>query len=489
MLTQLKRFSFLVTPMLLLVVLLLRVVVYLQDRSLMIDEANLALNIVEKNGIEFFQSLEYHQYCPPIFLLLTKWSSLLFGVHEWSLKILPFLAGLMLLGLMVVSLKKLIKTPVIHWYILLVLGFSDLAIRYNTELKQYSVDAFIALLLIYKALEHKEVAWGLRQTLFWSGLGGVAVWTSMPSIFILAAIGFAFLYQQWLAFRKIPLGVVVTGAFWLINFGVYFWLILYVDARSDVLQEYHGRFFFECLPNSETAWQNNYDLLRSLLTMITDQTVVGLLLAALAIGFGMYQVIKQDKFKALLLLLPIAFTLLASNLSLYSLLPRLILFLLPIFLLIMAIGLDAVWQKMSSIPKVLVFALLLISVVNKQGYQYFWTRLEIENSKAVLAYIVENASKEDLVYVQQGAMPAFIFYNSMHANAHHLKHFYLADWNDDPAVTLREQAWNSSTFWLFFAHTPPDKKAHDLEAVRQFARPKNWQYEVIEASAYAFEKQ
>lgn len=52
--------------------IILRLHVYLSNRSLIIDEANLARNVVEGNWLQFLQPLKYEQYAPPIFLCLSK---------------------------------------------------------------------------------------------------------------------------------------------------------------------------------------------------------------------------------------------------------------------------------------------------------------------------------------------------------------------------------------------------------------------------------
>lgn len=485
MLARLKSYSSLLLPCFLLLGIALRVVVYLQNRSLMLDEANLARNIVEKSGVEFFQSLDYQQYCPPVFLLLTKWSSLTFGVQEWSLKLLPFLGGILLLLLFWRLLQELVVEPVVQGYLLLVLGFSHLAVRYSTELKQYSWDAFLALVLIYMALQYKNTTWKGKDTLVWMLLGSVLLWSSMPIIFVLAAIGLAFLYQAW-TIRKMPWGLIGAGALWLLNFGVYFWLVLYQDATANSLQQYHEQYFFNVLPSTAADWNNNYNLLLSVLTSITDQTALGLVFAALFIGIGSYQLIIKTKFIALLMLLPILFTIVASSLGVYSLIPRLTLFLLPIFLTILGIGLCVVWKKTPVWGKVGLFAVMLISVVNKMTYQYFWTTMEFENSKAIFAYLEDQAGEEDLIYVQQDAVPAFVFYNKLHQDAYQLQKVYLANWEDQPAQIIPTQQWSTNTFWLFFAHTSPERRAADKASANQIALPTLQYLEAEEVATYGF---
>lgn len=487
MLLQLKKFTPLILPILLLIGIALRLVVYFQNRALMLDEANLALNIVEKNGWEFFQSLDYQQYCPPVFLLLSKWSSQLFGVQEWSLKLLPLLAGILLLVLLLKVAQQLLLSPWVVGYLLLVWSFSHLALRYSTELKQYSVDAFVALGLIYQALKQQKMAWNGKNSLFWMLLGNVALWTSMPSIFILATIGVAFLYENWKEKKRLPLGLMLTGGIWLLSFGVYFWLILYQDAQGEALQEYHAHFFFDLWPTSQAAWGNNLELGRILLSKLTDATVLGLILAGGLLLVGGYQLVMGDKFKALLFLLPLVWTILASHVGLYSFIPRLILFLIPILLITMGVGLDWLWQQSKLLPKLGIGVLLLISIINKQGYQHFWKKLEIENSREAIAYIAAHKEPKDWIYVESGAVPAFVFYNQWHQEAYQLQNFHLAKWGETPVVLLPPRGKEAEgKTWLLYIHTTPEKIAKELEGMPTAPAPPTLEYEGLEAAVYGW---
>src|SRR6266446_4256159 len=71
-----------------------RVMVWWQNRSLLIDEANLARNICEKRWAEFFRSLDYDQYAPPLFCLICKWVTKVLGNTELALRAFPLLCGL-----------------------------------------------------------------------------------------------------------------------------------------------------------------------------------------------------------------------------------------------------------------------------------------------------------------------------------------------------------------------------------------------------------
>ncbi len=73
---------------------LLRIVQYLLDRSLWMDEAYLSLNILHRSFAGLCRALDYHQGAPIGFLLLEKSAVRLWGGSEYVLRLIPLLAGI-----------------------------------------------------------------------------------------------------------------------------------------------------------------------------------------------------------------------------------------------------------------------------------------------------------------------------------------------------------------------------------------------------------
>src|SRR5215212_8629067 len=97
--------------LLILLGVILRLRQYLTGRSLWVDEAMLALNIVERNWTGMFQPLDYDQGAPIGFLLVEKLLNLMLGKHELALRLFPLLVGLISLGLFYLLGKRMMSGP------------------------------------------------------------------------------------------------------------------------------------------------------------------------------------------------------------------------------------------------------------------------------------------------------------------------------------------------------------------------------------------
>src|ERR1051325_2431697 len=86
---------------------LLRMRQYLTGRSLWVDEAMLALNIVNQNFAGLFKPLDYDQGAPIGFLLVEKIFNSIFGKNEFTLRLFPLLVGLISLWLFYLLLKRI----------------------------------------------------------------------------------------------------------------------------------------------------------------------------------------------------------------------------------------------------------------------------------------------------------------------------------------------------------------------------------------------
>src|SRR5258706_437085 len=162
---------------------LIRIVEYLSNRSLWVDEAFLALNVIQKNALELTRPLIYDQHAPIGFLWLERLLYELFGQGELVLRLPPLLFGIASIYLF----KKFADNYFSSIFSLLALSifsFSDLLIRYSTELKQYSIGVAVAITLYLIAFKNN------RLLLFVVGVLGLFL--SHSPVFILIPIAIVY---------------------------------------------------------------------------------------------------------------------------------------------------------------------------------------------------------------------------------------------------------------------------------------------------------
>ena len=126
---------------------ILRAHQYAFNRSLWMDEAMLALNIVDRSFAGLTQPLAYNQGAPLGFLFIQKLAVTLFGNHDYILRLFPFIASVVSLFLFYHLANAVTKGlgRILAVYLFSVSGW---LVYYASECKQYSSDVMVCLLLL-----------------------------------------------------------------------------------------------------------------------------------------------------------------------------------------------------------------------------------------------------------------------------------------------------------------------------------------------------
>ncbi len=424
---------------------------YWQNRSLFIDEACVSYQLIDRDFAGLFDNLKY-QYAPPLFLVLVKLMTLVFGANEYALRLIPLLAAIGSIPLFYLLCKRFL-TERFTLFPLYLFCFGMPILQYATEVKQYSLDVLITIALVYLALSKPPRRWGIEWTLFWSISGALVVWLSMPSVFILFSVGMSWWYtqyknQDWEAFKKtIP---VVTV--WLISFAAYFFGIIYNDLGLEGLEAYHARFFLPLPPTNGAELEQFYEILITFYRTAIGSTFVAIVFGLGATFLGWYDLqIKKQSHVMILLGLPFLVAMIASGFYMYSLIPRLTLFLMP--LLLLSIGLGQAWliERSPLILKGFWVGILLLICVNKNGYQYFYNRFQIEELRPLLEQVRAHWEPGDQAYLHSEGTHAYTFYGKYfeQADALSIENIRIGHWSDRPA-TLNLPA--AKRQWLVFSH-------------------------------------
>lgn len=413
-----------------------RIAVFLQNRNLFIDEANIARNIYERNFFQLALPLGYEQYAPPVFLWSLKLFTGIFGYGEMAFRLFPLLAGIGSFIVMFYLLKEIISYRSM-WYPLALMAVAYLLIRYSTELKQYISDILVILSLMLLALKQDIFKTGkMKFLVLWMIAGTVAIWSAMPSVFILAGVGFYYLAEvlKRKEYEKIYI-LLVMGGFWIAQFVFYYFAILHPQIDSNYLQNFHQEFFLFATPESKEEWLHNGRVINALIKEAGGFNQTGVYFHIALILSGSILFFKKSLSRGILFVLPLMLVLLAAALNQFSLIPRVALFTMPLFLLLAGYGLDRLMTIRFWPVPVAVFLFCAKKVYDHSSVNMAWNRTETEEITDAMQFVIQKGihSGEDL-YIHNGARPAFIYYTQMHPDSSRwakIKNARLLMWDAD----------------------------------------------------------
>ncbi|HEY7142308.1 MAG TPA: hypothetical protein VIE44_19615 [Methylomirabilota bacterium] len=391
----------------------LRLWQYAVGASLWADEANLALNVIDRPLRRLLGPLDYRQVAPPGWLLLEKAAVTLLGDGEHALRLVPLLSSLAALPLGWHVARRVLPPGLGPPLALGLLATGIPFIFYAAQAKPYSTDVAVLLLLVALALAARRDGPSRRRVLRLGLAGAVAPWLSYPAVLVdaglLVALGTAALFPRDRA-RLRALGPLALA--WVASCaGAVAW------ARSTVTPDdvlYMQRFWagdFMPLP-PRALWDLGWPIAR--LTTVYGggglrYPAPGLFLALAALGA--WTLWRRGRDRAWLLLGPVLATFGAAALHAYPFEPRVVLFLFPAFLVLTAAGPDALGSlagrqggRTALIATAACGALALVGLVRTPP------PYAPEPLKPVLQAMRRAWQPGDRAYVYYGGEKAFIYY-------------------------------------------------------------------------------
>lgn len=390
---------------------LVRLVQYLSNRSLWADEANLALNIVNRSYLELLQPLDYNQAAPAGFLWIEKFAVQTLGNTEYALRLFPFLASIVSLIAFYQLATRYAAAMAVPIAITLFACLKYI-LYYASEVKQYSSDVMIALLLslLLIPLRHQVLNW--KQILGLGALGSVFIWVSHPTVFVLAGIELAYFAigsnkQRWTTLvNRSPMYIA-----WLVSFaGLYFLTIRGTLNNETLTDSWNTRYpnsFFDILWLLDAFGRFFYNPLG--FRSITD----GIALVVFVIGCIAFY--RRNRIMLLVLTAPMLMTIAASYLEQYPFRERLALFLTPIAILLIAEGVACLLphSQQRSKPVFLLGMLLCTALIMPpaiQSSQLLIRPVRLEELRPVLDYVKAHQMPTDKLYVYRSGINQFLYY-------------------------------------------------------------------------------
>ncbi|MFZ5450063.1 MAG: glycosyltransferase family 39 protein [Thermodesulfobacteriota bacterium] len=429
----------------------------LAGRDLWTDEAWVALAAMKPTARE---ALAAGQSTPP-FYLLTIWAAVqLWGHSELVLRGLSFLFGVGTLVLLWRLARSLLEVPAAV-VALAAVAFSPVMVYYSKELKQYSGDAFFAVLVLWLA-ERLRTAEGQRGWLALALAGVVGLGFSHALIFTLPVVG-AVLWGSLPRDRRGHLAGL--GGVWVLAFATYYVVFIRREVDPELVA-----YWAQDFPNLSglapfLKWLGPA-LYRYLSYFLGEW---GVFWGPVLLAVGMIVLVRQGRARVLFYLggpLLLAFG--AACLHRYPFMAhyggnRLMLFSAPILYLIVAAGGCAgfawLWQRRQRLLALTLTGVLLLALRPHAGIRENLVPLaNREEIQPLVAHLEANLEPRDLVYVYYFAVAPFKYYYEGPANE--------VCWGKscvEKGLDTGEAGPSPQRLWLIASHIP------DLKFLRQFA--------------------
>ena len=393
---------------------------YLSGRSLWFDEVAVILNLQERTYGELLGSLNYEQAAPPLFLWIEKFALETLGNNEYSLRLYPLLGGLLSL----VVFYHFTRQYAMGWarpIAMLLFSTISYVVYFSSELKPYSWDVTIGMLLFMSISAIASLKPNTNQLIGVGLLGTISIWLSFPSILVMASIEAANLLKlklwkasraDWQAFllRRVPL-----YAAWLMSLvGLYVMVVSKTLTETDLSASWADRY-----P------ENWYDLLWGIdalgrffyRPLYYSTPLDGIAMVVFIIG--LVHLWRKRGWQLAYLGAPFIVTMLASYLQQYPFQDRLILFLVPYSLVILGEGMALLLGRSRKRPKIvgavgvaLVGLLLVLPLSDTLPRAVNPSRTHYDHVRPAIAHIYNNWKPDDKLFVFYWTQLQFQYYKT-----------------------------------------------------------------------------
>lgn len=468
-----------------------RMVEYFINHTLWLDEAGLAITIIKLNYLELLKPLPYYGLVEPvIFVLVVKFFTKLWGYSEFIFRLFPLITGLGTLALSYPLGKNFLKTKAIPVFICL-FAFSRFGIYYSREARQYSLELFVSVLLVLFSIYVFKSKFNIKKIIFLGIIGIFSIWCSYTSIFVLAGLGLALILEFIIDRKKYNykslISLLIIGFIWIINFFLDYFLIIKAE-RAGYSSVYWVNYFAPFPPNNlmELWWypKNFFYVLNNPLGLtfylnnprnipyflIVFQYIIVISL----IIFGTYSLWKDRKrFFLFIIYFPLIVLFIFTILKIYPIWGRLVLFILPMFYLLIAEGaiklLEVFSKKIKYVGKSFGIIIIILFLIYPVGYSLLnMIKPEARNeTKPAIEYYFSHRKPSDKVYIFPAPFddPLYLYYTQYYFKDMGQKiliNSKIEDNKEEYFSELKNNMKNNKVWIIFPSNTKPEKEILDF---------------------------
>ena len=434
------------------IAIILRLKFYLLNRPLWHDECSLALSIINKNIFGYFSVLEHQQSAPPIFMMITKLFTLIFGsTKEYALRLFPLLCGISSIPAFYFFSKIFINKK---WLIIIanfLFAINYHLIYYCQEFKQYSADVLIVL-LCFIFFSNIDLTKYSQKKLFILGIiSAIIPMLSLPSAFVITA----FIIQQ--ICRKDNFKNILIFALTFFTGCSIYYLSVLAPQQTEILSTNYWNFakgFFTL------SILNNLHIISDNLSYHLHPNKL-LLMDLILCTIGIYCVIKnrQEPHNKLLIFLMIIVTA-CSILKIYPFFERIALYFIPITLILITYPLNYI-RKNKKIYPVLI---ILLTIFGLSGYNFSYVKtlcskdklqntIKLNNAREITKILLVKYNNTDYIIINSASNSEFAYYKNYYNSD--IKNFVIVqipEYSKQNYFDILNQLPLNTNYWFYYPY-------------------------------------
>lgn len=371
------------------------------------DECSLAWNIKFKNYSDFFGVLKFQQAAPPFFMVITKFLTNIFGFSEKVFRFIPFLISCLSIFAFYFLAKKVLNKNFSVLLAVFLFALNQTLINYAFEFKPYALDIFFAIICILLFINWQNIQ--TKPKLIVASLFlAIIPWFSFTSIFIITA-GIIITFLKTLKNKKPPFAICYLLFALLISILIYLKIYALNNYAHNAILDYWQPYFITSGKHFLWMLGNNLKFFFPPVKFVLLEFVL------LVWGAVIFYKEKSD----FLYISTISFlsVILLSILHIYPFMERLVLFLLPIFLLFMVKPLDLISsnKKITSALIILIFALTFYPQVALTKQLILSEKFDKEEyAREMMATMMQKIKPKDKIFVNSPSEEEFAYYSSFY---------------------------------------------------------------------------
>lgn len=453
MLKKLKIFNLrnIVIGLILGIGIVLRCIFYFYNRPFWNDECALALNVT--NFWNFFKPLEYNQAAPQLFMYISKIFYYLIPAKELALRFFPFICSILSIWLFFIIAKQYLQKTFSRIVAISAFAICYPLCYYAQEFKQYSSDVLAFLLAISSYFYIDRIIANKKNTYLYGIILSILLWLSFSSFFAVLGVLATILLFPKSSLSKLRMPLLIIG----INCLLIFYTNIHLNSNEYLHSYWQSSFInwnFSNFP--KLIFDNCFYIFSSIYAefFIITTIIISLI---------------KEKGKAIscLLITPLTLSLLFAYCKIYPFSTRIILFLIPIFILLYAKLIDFVNIKnkiFSNIIKILICATVIIPMAINNYNLILKKNYTNEDIVTLLNTTKNLATRNDIVYISEGNSILFEYYKYLIPNnfSVFIEQTNYASQKEYTAHLSTNLEHGKTYYWIFAHHKNKQERLNEV---------------------------